>query len=406
MAKAPELTKTKFDVRRIIGKIEGKHPGPCIIFFGSIHGNETSGYLALKRFFDPAVTRNISNKLRGTIIGITGNIKALNEGKRFIEKDLNRIWTHENLARISKHPELFDGNEYAEMRDLYAEINNILTGGATNYYFIDLHTTSGSTLPFVIINDSLQNRALARFFPTPVVLGIEEYLEGTIMDYINDLGFPAIAMESGQHDDMESEDIHFASVWVALVAAGCLKEEEVRGYKAHCDRIRFAAVAEKRNFYEVVYREPVNPNQEFVMNNGYSNFHRVAKGETLAHKNKKEIIAEYSGRIFMPLYQSQGSEGFFIIRKINKIWLRLSRFLRKNKLEYVFTVLPGIQIKPEERNVLIVNKKIAAFFSTDLLHLFGYRKVRINGSKVEYVKREIPQYTQPYYLKTEANKQQ
>ena len=131
------------------------------------------------------------------------------------------------------------------------------------------------------------------------------------------------------------------------------------------------------------------------MNNGYSNFHRVAKGETLAHKNKKEIIAEYSGRIFMPLYQSQGSEGFFIIRKINKIWLRLSRFLRKNKLEYVFTVLPGIQIKPEERNVLIVNKKIAAFFSTDLLHLFGYRKVRINGSKVEYVKREIPQYTQP-----------
>lgn len=398
MTQNPELLSRPSDLRRIIGKIEGNQPGPCIIFFASIHGNEPSGYTALTRFFDPAIARNISGRLRGTVIGITGNIKGLKEGKRFIKEDLNRIWTPENLDRVSNKPELFSEYEYAEMRDLYAEINNILTGDASNYYFIDLHTTSGATIPFVIMNDSLQNRALASFFPIPVVLGIEEYLEGTIMDYINDLGVPAIGLEAGQHDDLESAEIHFASIWVALVATGCLGEKEVRGYKTYCDRLRFAAGDESKNFYEVVHLEHVHPQQKFAMSKGYSNFDRVKKGDVLALKNGREIAAEYHGKIFMPLYQSQGREGFFIIRKINKIWLQLSQFLRKYKLEFIFTVLPGIQVKPQEPNVLTVNKKIAAFFSRDLLHLFGYRRMRINGNRTEYTKREIPRYARPYSM--------
>ena len=44
-------------INRIIGKLEGKLPGPTIVFFAGIHGNENSGIFALKE-----VLSNIKSK--------------------------------------------------------------------------------------------------------------------------------------------------------------------------------------------------------------------------------------------------------------------------------------------------------------------------------------------------------
>ena len=47
-------------VDRILGKIEGAKPGPTVVFFGGIHGNETSGICALKNVFETIKQSNIS----------------------------------------------------------------------------------------------------------------------------------------------------------------------------------------------------------------------------------------------------------------------------------------------------------------------------------------------------------
>lgn len=40
------------------------------------------------------------------------------------------------------------------------------------------------------------------------------------------------------------------------------------------------------------------------------------KGDLLALQNGNEIKSEWDARIFMPLYQSQGNDGFFIIEEV------------------------------------------------------------------------------------------
>lgn len=83
-------------VSRIINKIEGKRKGITIVIFAGIHGNENSGIFAIQEVFK----RIIKLQLNGTVYGVSGNLKALELNRRFIDEDLNRIWTFENLESL------------------------------------------------------------------------------------------------------------------------------------------------------------------------------------------------------------------------------------------------------------------------------------------------------------------
>lgn len=48
---------------------------------------------------------------------------------------------------------------------------------------------------------------------------------------------------------------------------------------------------------------------------GYTNLHFIKKGEVIAKDKDGEIKAEMEGNIFMPRYQKQGNDGFFIVKK-------------------------------------------------------------------------------------------
>src|SRR5210317_398097 len=160
-------------VSGVISKIEG-NKGPVVVFFGGIHGNETAGVFALH-----SVLKKISKKdVNGTIYGITGNIKALEKNQRFINKDLNRIWTKEQLDILRNKEDLCP--EEQEQKEIFEIVLEILNQHEGPFYFIDLHTTSSKTLPFITINDSIANRKFSQLFPVPIVLGIEEYLEGPL----------------------------------------------------------------------------------------------------------------------------------------------------------------------------------------------------------------------------------
>ena len=167
----------KIRVNRLIAKIEGEKKGPTVVFFGGIHGNETSGVLAIKE----ALTNVNSEHIKGTIYGIAGNLKALEKQQRFIDEDLNRLWTKERIAIIKNKTNL--NTEEFELLELLNILDTILETNQPPFYFIDLHTTSSKTLPFITINDALINRKFSKQFPVSIVLGIEEYLNGPLLSY-------------------------------------------------------------------------------------------------------------------------------------------------------------------------------------------------------------------------------
>ncbi|MGB1307963.1 MAG: hypothetical protein ACPG6B_03570 [Oceanihabitans sp.] len=98
----------------------------------------------------------------------------------------------------------------------------------------------------------------------------------------------------------------------------------------------------------------------------------------------------------MPLYQTKGKEGYFIIKKINPFFLKLSSVLRKTKTDNLLALLPGVNWEDKNKNVLVVNLKVARFFAKSIFHLFGYRNHQIDTTHIRLNNRERVSKTAMY----------
>lgn len=371
------------EIERILGNIKGENNSPSIVVFAGIHGNEIAGVYAVKRILKKIKTDKI--KFKGNLHVIGGNLNALQKNIRFEKTDLNRLWTREKIEQFgfSKNGHSADVNEQIA---IYEIIKKILKNEQGPFYFIDLHTTSSKTVPFITISDSLNNRKFSSKFSIPIVLGIEEYLDGPLLTYINEFGHIALGFEAGEHTDHKSIDNCEAFIWLTLEASGCVSKKQIKEFKGYKETI--LAHQRKPHFYEIDYRYLINDTEDFIMINVFDNFEKIKKDEILALSDNSIIRASMDGRIFMPLYQDQGDDGFFIITKISRIWLTLSAIVRKMKLDNILRLLPGIKKDPSNAYTLIVNPKTAKFWVIKIFHLFGYRKRVIKDNKLYFTKRD------------------
>lgn len=373
--------KSEKVTRRIIHKIQGENTGPTLVFFGGIHGNEKAGIKAIEQ----SLIKIEASKVNGSIYGITGNILALQQNRRFIEKDLNRQWTKDKLKVLEqlKNAE----NEDAEQKELYDLLNLILESHNGPFYFIDLHTTSSKTIPFITINDALINRRFSNLFPVPTVLGIEEYLEGPLLSYINQLGYVSLGFESGQHDDDISITNSIAFINLALVHTNLLKSDDVKGFK-NAEKLLQQSTENNTSTYEVIYRHKIEPKENFRMCEGYKSFQFVDKGIVIAVSDGVSIALKKPATLFMPLYQKAGEDGYYLIKPIPKIALKLSAILRKIKFDNLLLLLPGVHWYDKTKEILLVNTIIAKYLAKQLFHLLGYRSYQLDKNNIKFYNRE------------------
>ena len=377
------LVRPAEDLDRVLGRYRGAAPGPLFLALGGIHGNEPSGVLALQRVF--AVLEHDNPPFRGEFIGLAGNLGALAANVRFLEKDLNRIWLPDRMAALARNgqPTVPEEREQREILDLVEEA----VERAGDAYFLDLHTSSATGLPFACIGDTIRNRRFARAFPVPAILGLEEQVDGALLEFLNNRGLVTLGFEGGQHQQASSVDNHEAAIWIGLETAGCLDPDHL---DPSCRvRIRESvarlseASEELPRFLEIRYRHRIDERDDFNMRPGYLNFQRVEAGELLAHDQNGPIHANYPARILLPLYQAKGSDGFFLARDVRPFWLWVSRMLRYARLDRIVHWLPGVKRHPEVRDALIVNPKLARWFTIQIFHLLGFRKRRsIDGQLV------------------------
>lgn len=385
---------TTLQGERIIGRISSGKPGPTVVFFGGIHGNEPAGVLALEAVFGSLKNGEVPFEY-GTALGIKGNLPALVRKQRFLVHDLNRIWGRNRLKEVLEGPRADLSPEERELLVLFGALQEVLTTCEPPFYFIDLHTTSSQTLPFITINDSMINRKFSELFPVPVILGIEEYLEGPLLSYINELGYMAMGFESGQHNDEAAVRCAEDFIWLTLYYAGAIPSFEGR---RNChERLRKAAKSD-HHFYEVYYRHKLTDVQKFKMKDGFRSFQPLPKGTLLASDNGTPIEMTRKGILFMPLYQKQGEEGFFLIRKTPAWALRTSSRLRKWNIHRALSWLPGVNWADEEEDRLVVNLHVARFLSKPFFHLLGYRSRERDKSHLILSNREHkardPEYTE------------
>ena len=355
----------------LIGKFVGDADGATLIVVGSVHGNEPSGAIALRKISQKL--ENLRDKLRGRVYLLAGNTRALIQGVRFVDSDLNRHWTSENIARNKSRvsPQIAEDHEQKKLLDIFEEI---LETARAEVFALDLHSTSAEGLPFATVGDTLRNRRFAQKFPVCILLGIEEQLEGTMLEYLNNAGAVTFGFEGGQHDSAEAVENHKALVWLALVNSGILAEKDAPDFEKH--RQNLSKASGNGRIVEVRRREAIVPEDEFEMNPGFQNFDEIKRGQMLAKNKRGTIKASESGLILMPLYQKQGEDGFFIGREVAPFWLQLSAVLRKLKIGDLVRVLPGVWRHPLDAESLVVNTRVARFFPLQIFHLLGFRKER------------------------------
>lgn len=361
--------------RRHVGAVRGRQPGPCTVVMTGIHGNEGSGVLAATRVLE-AIER-LRLPLAGELVVLAGNLKALRARTRFIDRDLNRHWTPERVARVRAlaGTESAEDEEQLALLQVFAEVVARADGPV---HFVDLHTSSAEGAPFVTVGDTLRNREFVRGLPLPIMLGLEEQVDGSLLEYLNNFGLVTMGVEAGQHDAPSSVDRHEAVVWLALCRAGMLAEQDIPELETQRALLRDAC-RETPPVLEVRYRHVIRPGDAFRMNPGYDNFRPIRRGELLAHDIDGPIHAPMSGRILLPLYQGLGDDGFFIAREFSPFWLGLSSSMRRMGLGSLMPLLPGVRRHPEDQEILLVDTRVARFFPMQIFHLLGFRKLRSAG---------------------------
>jgi len=369
---------------RVLGELGPVGSGPSLLVVSGMHGNEPAGIQASLRVLERLQGR--AEGLTGRVLFLTGNRSALATGVRYLDRDLNRAWRPDRLRRLpppgpdfpSSPAEEEEEGEDREQRELFGHLERFLAQARGPRFAVDLHTTSASRGVFTTVGDTLENRALARSLPVPLVLGLEEMVEGTLHEYLASRGVVSLVFESGEHREAAAVDRAEAGLWILLATTGLLPGRAIPELGAARELLARSG-AELPRVVELLHRHPVTPGDGFRMRDGLANFTPVAGGEVLAEDRSGPVAAPAAGRLLMPLYQAQGEDGFFLVREVRVLWLGVSRVLREAGAHRAAHLLPGVRKDPSNPDALLVDTRVARWYPLQLLHLLGYRRQRQDG---------------------------
>lgn len=307
---------------RIVGIYDTGHAGALVIVIGAMHGNEPAGVIALKEAFRLLVSEPLVNpgfQFQGRLVGMIGHLRAYQQGVRFFEKDLNRLWMHEHVEQILDTPVEDLSADDLEVFELHRAIEEQINAvQPERVVILDLHTTSAEGGIFTIPTEGEDSLEFAKHLHAPVVLGLLEGVRGPLLQYVAAGHFykkhtVAAAFEAGQHQDLNSVSRSVAAIVHCLRAAGCIRKDDVdsrhevilKQNHSHLPRVT-----------RLVYVHRIKPSDHFRMRPGYVNFQKIHKGEYLADNAHSQILSPTDGMILMPLYQPKGNDGFFIVEEV------------------------------------------------------------------------------------------
>lgn len=306
--------------QRIIGRYEGHQDGPLLICIAAMHGNEPAGIEAIKEIFSLLLqepSHNPGFQYRGNLIGLAGNVAALRKEKRYIDRDLNRMLSEEEIVRVSSLSPHELKPEESELKDLIRTIGEeIERYRPTLTLFLDLHTTTADGGIFTIAANDDISRQLAMGLFAPVILGIAEGLPGTTVRYLNrpDSHQYCIVFEAGQHQDPISTYRSVAAIVNCMRSIGSVEAHDV---DHRHDGLLIGESIGLPKMTRLIYHHKITPGEIFVMNPEYENFQKIVRGEFLASNQEGPIFSPCDGLILMPKYQSQGDDGFFIVENLD-----------------------------------------------------------------------------------------
>lgn len=357
-------------LQREVGRHIGAARGATVMVVCGVHGNEPAGVLAAQRIFSRLERGDI--QVAGELVVFAGNLAGLRAGVRYQARDLNRVWSESTIAELRTRDD--HDPEDAEQRELLAAMEAAQGRARGRVVVADFHTTSANGIPFILFGDTLLQRRFVRVFPIPILIGLEEQVDGVLSAYWTRRGCVTFTCEGGQHTSPESIDNLEAVLWLTMTEAGLIDASlnEVR---------RATALLEERRSnlpraIEVVSRHAISEEDAFCMEPGFRNLDHAEQGRLLARDKRGEIRAKVTGMVIMPLYQGLGNDGYFWGKEVTFAGMKASEWMRKLRVDRLFDFLPGVARDPVHAGRLVIREAHAHLVPIHVLHMFGYRKTR------------------------------
>lgn len=268
-------------------------PGPHLLVFGAIHGNEPCGTLGIEYCAKLIEEKWITLKSGCLTMIPVCNPDAFAKKSRFAEKNLNRVF--------KKHlnPDSYEEVLANELTDFVDRCD----------YLLDLHSQSSAGTPFVFQDyDDAKTAAFACAIGAGIVMkGWPEMYadmtalnDGDTVSYAHEKGKTAVVLECGQHQDPHAPGIAYKAIINSLIHLGMIEAPEI--------------LAEQQNQIVRGMKVFAVPKEGGHLVQKWKNLEDISKGQELAISNSGEsIIAPYDGIIILPEYAAKpGAEWFYI----------------------------------------------------------------------------------------------
>lgn len=241
---------------------------PEIAVLGGVHGDEPCGVTAIEQFLaDPP-------ELQRPVLFVIANEEAIEAGARYVDEDLNRAFPGEKSGATH------------ESR-LAAELGETLAGCLV----FSMHSTQSYDGTFALINEPDERiRAPLRRLPVDAVVDVGSHSTGRLFDAVP----TTIEVECGYQGSEEASENASRLLHEFLAAAGAIESDD-------------PGVQEPVPLFRLERQIPKDTANDY---NVYaSNFERVAKGESFAAADGREVTADEP---FYPvLLSSYGYETVF-----------------------------------------------------------------------------------------------
>jgi predicted deacylase len=304
--KAPDISAYRTGNTGIdyVHTFDSGKPGPDAMINAVIHGNELCGAIAVDYLMQRDI-RPTRGKLTIAFVNPEAYLRfdpAHPTKTRFVDEDMNRVWTQERLNGADSSVEL---RRARELRPLYDRVERLL----------DIHSMGTYSDPIMLIHGLEKERRFTREIGYPAMIACGSgHVEGLrLIEYapFNDPASDRIAclVECGQHWAKSSGDVAIDTALHYLRALDMISAETLEEHRK-TDPVDAVTVADVTHGYAI-------RTDDFFFSENFKGLERFAKaGAVIAVDGGEEIVTPYDDCILvMPNHRAvKGQRAFRLAR--------------------------------------------------------------------------------------------
>lgn len=277
-------------------------PGPHVLILALVHGNEVSGAIAV----DLLLRENV-HPVKGRLSLGFANVKAYEgfdikepDASRFVDEDLNRVWSESALDGDRDTVEL---RRARELRPFIDTVDLLL----------DIHSMHEASEPLMMCGPLEKGRRFAAElgFPKYVIVDAGHADGKRLRDY-GDFGNPdsprnALLVETGQHFAKKGQEVAIDTACRFLMKSGVVSEEAVS---------RFLTRREPSMQHFIEITEPVVArSMDFHFAEPFKGLETMqVKGTSIARDGDHNIVTPYDNCVIIQPSLRQLSPGVTVMR--------------------------------------------------------------------------------------------